>query len=499
MKDRSSSILFVIPYLIFVLFIPLLFLFISAVHVSMSDFLIIVLRNAFLQSFLQASVSTAIAAIIGLGIGILLILYKGKLRELVISLMLITYVLPGLIMAIGIISIFHYENRFLEIILGNVIFNSPMIAVLAYATGDSTSLQEINSAKILGARDSSIIREFYLPNAARGAMLGSLFTFILCFEGFSLPLIIGGPSYSTVEVLIYMFKRVFVSYSAYQFASASFISMLQFVTLLIPLIVYILIRPPPSRRNQELNYGSKSVDFSLPFLLIFLIFLFFPLFFIFVNYPINIHSLMNIQRRIGISVYSLTLNTVLFSIASSLLAFIISLLFVSEVSFTSRLAVMLPMVISPVSLALGFYLAYGGLTSSSFLVIFIFTAIEIPLTIRMVQQAVETIPFSERMSSRLLGDSRFASLMKVQISRIRNETTSVFSLIFITVMGEFSAIATVYTKSSETITVGIYQLLQLKDIPGTYTLTEIFVIVIFMSSLFINYLGKSGLIGKTYS
>lgn len=499
MRDKDISILLVVPYLLSVLFIPLLFLFITAVHISLSNFFIIVLKRALFQSFLQASVSTAFAALIGLWVGVLLILYKGVLKGLIISLMLITYVLPGLIMAIGIISLFHYENRFLEIVLGNVIFNSPMIALLASATGESTSAQEINSAKLLGASNSSVIMKFYIPNALRGTMLGSLFTFILCFEGFSLPLIIGGPSYSTVEVLIYLFKRVFISFSAYPFAAASFISLLQFVTLLVPLIVYISIRPVPSRRGNEAISLTTGTFFSLPFLLFFITFLFFPIFSIFLNYPINTESLMNIEKRIGISVYSLSINTLLFSISSALLSFIISLIFVSNSSFASRFVVMLPLIISPVSLALGFYLAYGGITSSSVLVILIFTSLEIPLTIRMLQQAVETIPFSEGMSSLILGDSRFSSLVKVQLPRIRNEATSVFSLIFITIMGEFSAIATVYTRSTETITVGIYQLLQLRDVGGAYTLTEIFIIVIFISSLFINYLGKSGLIGKAYS
>jgi len=499
LKVRGSSFFISAPYLLIVLFIPLLFLLISAIHLSPSKYMYQVLYSALLQSILQASVSTFFAGLLGVSIGLLLLVYNGKFKEIIISFMLITYVMPGLIMAIGIISVFNYDSRFFEIVLGNVIFNSPMIAVLAYSTGASTSIQEINSAKVLGASDSQILKKFYLRNSARGALLGSLFAFILCFEGFSLPLIIGGPQFSTVEVLIYLFKRIFVYYSSYQFSAASFIALVQFTTLLIPLFLYISIKPPPSKRGTGQIHNMKGAGIALPFLVLFILFLFIPFIFIFIKYPLNPASLLDVEKRIGVSVITLTLNTILFSISSTMLSFLISLIFVSRSSFFSRFTVMLPMIVSPVSLALGFYLAYGEISGSSLLLIFIFTALEIPITIRMIQQAVDTIPISEKMSSRILGDSFFSSLLKVQLPRIRSETTSVLSLIFITVMGEFSAVATVYTKSTETITIGIYQLLLLKDLAGTYTLTELFIIVIFMSSLFINYIGKSDTIGKTYS
>jgi len=499
LKDRGSSFSIAAPYLLIVLFIPLFFLIISAIHLSPNKYLFEVLDSALVQSTLQASVSTLFAGLLGVSVGLLLLIYNGKFKEVIISFMLITYVMPGLIMAIGIISIFNYDNRFFEIILGNIIFNSPMIAVLAYSTGASTSIQEINSAKVLGASDWQILKKFYLRNSVRGALLGSLFAFILCFEGFSLPLIIGGPHFSTVEVLIYLFKRIFVYYSSYQFSAASFIALVQFATLLIPLFLYISIKPPPSKRGTGQIYNIKGSGIALPMLILFNIFLFIPLIFIFIKYPLNPTSLSDIEKRIDVSIFTLTLNTILFSISSTMLSFLISLVFVSRASFFSRFTVMLPMIVSPVSLALGFYLAYGEISGSSLLLIFIFTALEIPITIRMIQQAADTIPLSEKMSSRILGDSFFSSLLKVQLPRIRSETTSVLSLIFITVIGEFSAVATVYTKSTETITIGIYQLLLLKDLNGTYTLTELFIIVIFMSSLFINYVGKSDVIGKTYS
>ncbi|MEM3756228.1 MAG: ABC transporter permease subunit, partial [Thermoplasmatales archaeon] len=222
--------------------IPLIFLLNSALHVTISSLLVSVLTDALKQSFLQASVSTAIATAIGIPLGMVLTIYNGRGKNAIVSLFLVTYVMPGIIMALGIISIFGYSSRFWEIIYGNVAYNSPLIAVLSYSTGSTTNMQEVYSARSLGASDGEIFRGFYLRNLLRGGLLGIILTFILCFEGFSLPLIVGGPKYSTIEVLIYELKNIFPSYVSSPFSNASFVGILQILILLLPLYLYVTVR-----------------------------------------------------------------------------------------------------------------------------------------------------------------------------------------------------------------------------------------------------------------
>ena len=126
------------------------------------------------QSVVQATVSTAVSLSMGLFFGTLLVIYSGRMKSTLISLLLVTYVLPGIIMSLGIISLFGFSSRFWEIIYGNVIYNAPMIAVLAFSTGYSTSIREVYSARTLGASDAQIITRFYLPNTLRGGLLGGI-------------------------------------------------------------------------------------------------------------------------------------------------------------------------------------------------------------------------------------------------------------------------------------------------------------------------------------
>jgi thiamine transport system permease protein len=478
--------------------IPLIFLFYYSLHVSLSPLFLKILVASIKQSLLQGSISTVLSLGTGLFFGILLILYDGKWKGVITSLLLITYVMPGLIMGLGIISIFGYSSRFWEIIYGNVIYNSPMIAVLAYSTGTSTNVGEVYSAKVLGAGDSQILWRFYLRNSLRGGLLGGILTFILSFEGFSLPLIIGGPSYSTMEVIIYEFKSIFPSFTQFPFSSASLPGLLQVLILMLPLYIYLSIRGNSRRNDSGLPFPLKKYSsLALTGLLLFLFFVLAPLFVIFLKYPIWLINTAEIARKLQAPFALLLGNTLLFSFVSTFMAFMISIaITIYRPSTRNQFLILVPLIFSPVTLALSYFLVYGGHVPTSILIILIFSVIIIPLNIRMLTQAVDTIPRSETNSSRTLGDSALSSFFKVQLPRIKWEITTILSLMFITVMGEFSSIVTVYTPSTETITIGIYRLLLLRDIKDTYYLTEIFLIVIFISSYIINRLGKSGAVGQ---
>ncbi|MGC8562576.1 MAG: ABC transporter permease [Thermoplasmata archaeon] len=498
-RDSGIPLLYVGTYAIVLVLVPLAFLLYYALHLSTSGLFYSVLTNAVEQSFIQGTLSTAISLVVGIFFGLLLVLYNGRLKNVIISLLLITYVMPGLIMALGIISIFGFSSRFWEIIYGNVIYNAPMIAVLAFSTGSTTSIREVYSAKTMGAKDSEIIRRFYLPNSLRGGLLGGILTFVLAFEGFSLPLIIGGPHFSTMEVMIYQFKSIFPTFSHFPFSTASFLGVLQLVILMIPLYAYLSIRTHSRRNDSNLPIPLKRYNgLALLGLFIFLIFVMLPLFSMFIKYPIWQINLTAIATKLQISMTALISNTLLFSFVSTFIAFMISIIVtVYRLSIRNQFIVLLPLILSPVTLALSYFLVYGELIPTTLLIILIFTVIAVPLNIRMLTQAIDTLPPSEKFSSRVLGDSSISAFFKIQLPRIKWEISTIVSLTFITVMGEFSSIVTVYTSSTETLTIGIYRLLLLRYTDGVYYLTEIFLIAIFISSFIINHLGKSGPLGQT--
>jgi len=447
-----------------------------------------------MQSIIQASSSTLISLAIGLILTVLLLVYNGRLINGIIAIMYISYVMPGIIIAISIISAFGLQNPLMEIILGNVIFNAPMVGILGYLYAMGTNQREIQMAKILGATDIQLIK-LYIRNGAKGLWIGAILTFILCFQGFSLPLIIGGPEYSTFEVLIYLFKRTYIMPGPFPFSNASTMAVLQFSILLLPVVSYLIISKMPSI-SQPTNFKAFSKVKSLVALVLITIILFIlylPLILLFSHFPFwNLLSILNINF-----IKLALLNTLLFSSISVILSILLLIFVISDISgYKSDLIFITSTALTPVAIALSYFLIYQTFLPLPYVIILIFIAISLPFMARNYSDSILRIPFSERNSTFILGDSRIGATIYYYLGRIRSSFMGIVALEFVTIMGEFSAIATVYTQNTVTLTVEIYNEFLLRKINVAYAISELFVTVIFISTFLIYLIGISGKSGS---
>ncbi len=491
MPLRRSELLF---YLIILLFfiIPISFLVFQSLEFRSNPTMLLLLYRAVYQSLLQASLSTGIAFILGLVINILLLFYSGKLVNIMVSVLYITFVMPGIIVALAIISILGLRYPLYEIIWGNVIFNAPMIGVIGYSYSFNTNPREIQMARILGANDGGILK-LYLRNSIKGLMLGSLISFVLCFQGFSLPLILGGPKYSTVEVLIYLLKRVYLTTGLYPFSGAAFVSIIQFIILLFPIITYFLMfkstsTTMPYRFNP---FSRKKSTGALVALTIIIIVIYYPLLNLFFKYPL--YSSGHLNNVISPVTFRAITNTILFSIITILVSLFLVIMVLSMGNqLRSNIIFALSMALTPVALALSYFLIYNAFLPLPVIIILIFVAISLPLLSRNFVDSLKMVPKSERFSPLILGDTPVMATLFYYFRRIKGNIISVIALEFVTIMGEFSAIATVYSGNTETLTVEIYNEFLLRRISSAYVLAELFTIVIFISTFLIYLLGMSG-------
>ncbi len=491
MPLRRSELLFYL--LIFFFFIlPIFFLIYQSLEFKANPIILLLLYRAVYQSLVQASLSTIIAFILGSIISVLLLLYSGRFLNVVVSLLYISFVMPGLIIALAIISVIGLHYPLYEIIWGNVIFNAPMIGVMGYSYSFNTNPREVQMARILGANDREIMK-LYLRNGIKGLMLGSLISFVLCFQGFSLPLILGGPQYSTVEVLIYLMKRVYLSVGPYPFSGASFVSMIQFLLLLIPIMSYFAVfRNPSVTMPFKFNPFPKWKSLMALLALALIIFgTYYPLLNLFFKYPVYLPGYFN--SILTYTTFRAVTNTLLFSTITILISIFVVILTLSlgnqmraNIIFTLSLA------LTPVALALSYFLIYNQLLPLPVMIILIFVAISLPLLSRNFVDSLKMVPPSERFSPLILGDNPIIASIFYYFKRIRGNIISIIALEFVTVMGEFSAIATVYSGNTETLTVEIYNEFLLRRVSSAYLLAELFTIVIFISTFLIYLLGMSG-------
>jgi len=493
MRLRQNDLIFSAIFTL-LFFLPIIFLITEAFSFHGNYLIFLLIKRAIMQSILQASLSTLISLAIGLILTILLVVYNGRLLNVIIAVMYISYVMPGIIIALSIIFTFGFENPFMEIILGNVIFNAPMIGILGYLYAMGMNQKEIQMAKILGASDFQLIK-LYLRNGMKGLWIGAILTFILCFQGFSLPLIIGGPRYSTFEVLIYLFKRTYIMPGPYPFSNASMMAILQFSILLFPVVSYLIISRLPSI-SQPQNFKAFSRGKSLIALLLLALILFilyFPIIFLFLHNPFwEMFSLLNTY-----TVRLALLNTILFSSISILSSLLLLIFVFSDISgYKSQLIFITSTALTPVAIALSYFLIYQSILPLPYIIVLIFIAISLPFMARNYSDSILRIPFSERNSPFILGDSRIGASIFYYLGRIKSSFIGIVALEFVTVMGEFSAIATVYTQNTVTLTVEIYNEFLLRKIGIAYAISELFVTVIFISTFLIYMIGISGKSGS---
>lgn len=213
----------------------------------------------FLQAFLSASLAMTIGFLGALG----LLRFQNK-SPLEIWLLLPSF-FPSLFVIFGLLTLFSlFPYPFPYGLAGIVIAHSVMYSglasvVLARAIQESCGLQPA-LAKLFGHFQPAICWHILLPNIKRDLFTAFLTLFCICWSSFSIPLVLGGGKWATVEIAIYEGLRF-----EGQFASVAILSLYQVLFLLL-FISFI-----PTSREKKPTYDWQSIGFKgfvLPSILI---------------------------------------------------------------------------------------------------------------------------------------------------------------------------------------------------------------------------------------
>ncbi|GIN87370.1 permease [Heyndrickxia sporothermodurans] len=141
-----------------------------------------------------------------------IVLYAPKLEKLIQSLIVITYAMPGVIIAVGLIRA--YSNSGVSMVL--VTIGAYFVGILPYMyQGTRNSLRNVHAfslmeaAEILGASPLTAFRKVILPNILPGILVSSLLSFSILFGEFVLVNLLVGSSFETIQV--YLYKKLNVS------------------------------------------------------------------------------------------------------------------------------------------------------------------------------------------------------------------------------------------------------------------------------------------------
>jgi len=307
------------------------------------------------------------------------------------------------------------------------------------------------------------------------------------FTSFGVILLLGGPTFATLEVEIYI--------QALQMLNLPLAALLAFIQLLCTLIFSILYTRLATRvvvqsaPRSTLQHRAKTIRERI-FVAAFCVLLFALFILPMLALPLRSVSSLNVVQGgqtpvlsgLTIDYYTelfinrrnslfyvppiqAALNSLGYAGATVLLSLLLGFPAASALAKPARLEkildplLILPLGASAVTLALGFIIAFGRLLISPWVVPLAHTLVALPFVIRALQPAIASIPERLRQAAASLGASPFRVWQNVDWPILRRATLNAATFAFTISLGEFGATLLLARPDYPTIPIAIYRFL----------------------------------------
>ncbi|HYK93775.1 MAG TPA: ABC transporter permease subunit [Thermoplasmata archaeon] len=522
MTDRTRPFAYLVPVIGFVsLFgiLPAAVLFADGVGAlggpsSITSVLGNSLNRAALRNSLEQGAASAIGAfVVGYPVGVFLGRHGWRGRSWMEGILLVPFLLPSLVVVLAVQEVFG-PGGFLAphggalaalghglggILVVNVVFNVPIVALLTAVGVESGSASLEESALTLGASPARVYQEVWGPPSLIGAFAGCVLTFIFSALAFAAPILLCGPRCYTLEARVYSLASILLEPSA-----ASVLALVMVAFLAVPAVVYLAVvfrlrqRSSPGR-HRPIDWGnpmSVALAVTTGVVLGGTIFLL---------GSVVARSLLpmsggagwagawlalaspRVEATTGISAGGAIVNTLLFATAAALIALLLGVLAGHSTTRQPRSApgiqflLFVPLLLSPVVLA--FSLAqfwrpvFGGESTVWLLIILSQATLALPFSLQSVQVALTRLPAGPRESARVLGASPFRAYLDADLPAIRGAITAAALFAFALGLGEFTATYFLATPTFTTLPVLLYSLQSLRQVPAASAAAALLLLV----------------------
>jgi thiamine transport system permease protein len=453
-------------------------------------------RLAIENSLLQGGLSAAIAVAVGYPVGLAIGRYAWPGRALVRSLLLVPFLLPSLVVVLGVrdllgpggvVSAALPALRFFGggipgIVGANLLFNVPIVALFT-ATGCAAAAPELEeTVATLGGSPARAYLDVWGRPTWVGAAAGGLLTFLFSALSFAPPLLLCGPRCYTIEARIYALDKG----TALAPNAAGVLALLMVAMFLPATVAYLLLfgrlrvrpgRPRPVARplpwRRPLGIGLAAVTAGLLLAEATLLggvlyrsvrpgsggpwggawgTLFAP----------------STAARIGLPATAALSNTLLFAAGAATITLLLGIAAGHAVARRPHraglvaLVLFVPLLLSPVVLAYALATFWrpvlGGESGVWALVIVSQTVLALPFALQSLQIPLAGLPPDAAEAARTLGASPWAAFLDVDLPRARDGlvTAGLFSLAL--GLGEFTATYFLVTPTFTTVPVALYNL-----------------------------------------
>ena len=464
--------------------------------------------HVLLFTFYQASLSTLLTLLIGLPSAYLFSRFDFHGKSLLRALTTVPFMLPTVVVAAGFnallgprgwinLTFMHlfslssppiqFVGTLGAILLAHIFYNTTIVIRIVSNALSGLDPKLEQAARSLGANERRVWWNVTLPLLRPSILAASLLVFLFDFTSFGVILLLGGPTFATLEVEIYI--------QALQMLNLPVAALLAFIQLLCTLAFSILytrlstrvtVQSAPRSPHQHKANTFKERVFVFAFCVLLFAFFILPM----LALPLRSVSRLEADRAQQTPVhYGLTadyytelfinrrntlfyvppinaaLNSLGYACATVVLSLLLGFPAASALAKPGRLEkildpiLILPLGASAVTLALGFIIAFGRLLISPWLVPLAHTLVALPFVIRTLQPAIASIPDRLRQAATTLGASPLRVWQNVDWPILSRATLSAATFAFTISLGEFGATLLLARPDYPTIPIAIYNFL----------------------------------------
>ena len=424
------------------------------------------LRWRVLWSVLQAAATCVAALLLGLPVAWVLARWEFTGRSLVLRLLMLPFVVPTLVAALGVLALFGPRGFFAGLQLqdtpwlllyGNLFFNLCVVVRAGVDALEHVSAPRVAAARTLGASPWRAFWRVEWPAILPWLASSLCLVFLYCFAGFGLALVLGGQRYATVEVEIY----TLVAHEL-QLAPASLLALWMLLLtgavawayaliekrLATPTRVQPIARQRPSRPAHWLGVAAALGVLAF-----------------FCAAPLV--AIVWRAAHAGWDTWALVAdeetlaalwNTLRFSATALLLATVLGVLhaLAAQSSVAMRAAAFLPFVVSPITVAFGLLLLYPQWTASLPLLLCAYAVLAYPFVAKSLAAALDSVPEHLPQAARSLGASPWRVFWRVTLPMVAPAMRRGMAFAAATALGEFAVTLFLSRPEWATLTTLIY-------------------------------------------
>ena len=536
---RAKLILIIpITFLILFFYLPL----ISIIHEGLWDngftlkYLKAVLSNSYHRGIIlftikQALASTLLTLALGLPGAYIFAKYDFPGKSFVKAILTVPFVMPSIMVALGFILLFGKQGFFTQLIgrdlgilyswkailIAHAFYNFPIVVRMVSSLWQRINPHYEEVAMSLGAKGFTLFRKVTLPMLLPGIFASSMLTFIFCFLSFSIPLILGGYKYATIEVDIFTSIMTLLDFKV-----GSALAIIQIALSFAFMYIYIksldmyakaeeqrIFRKPQKLALRELA-SLKGLLIGIYSLIVF-IFIISPLLAVLYD-SLIFQGKFSLEwyRRVfsakynpifGANTLIAIKNSLLFGFSAVLLSTTIALIIAYALhrwQFKGKnifeALVMLPLGSSAITLGLGYIRTFHKppleLLGTWYIIVFAHTIIAYPFVLRAISAVLKKIKPNLKEAALSLGAKEWQAFLKVELPLALGGIIVGAIFAFAISIAELGATYMLYQPEYTTITIAVYRFLSARQWGSASALSVILMIVSAVSFMIIERIGE---------